>query len=342
MKKYFFVFILVFLFLGSSCVSTNKSQENFSSKAVPKWVTDQGRLELFPNSIYISQLAYGSSAQESKEKASANISEYIKSSVVSSNISSYSYEEINGSHIEKRDLTESVSISTDNNLYKIEYTNPFFFAEMGQYACVAYINKEQAFNFVKPKLDLAKKEFPIAYTNSLKKESLIEKIISIKNAQELLVDFYEVYDFARAICPEKSKMYEEIDYLAKESFHSIKELSSSVLIKIEGRGDIDSLKDSGVITELANQFEKLGFVVTNGTKNNCIAFVSVKVSISKTKQTFECYPEINVSILEDDIEKISYSKKLSKVAGFDKDTVIRRVNIALLKEIKTSFVAECL
>jgi hypothetical protein len=115
-----------------------------------------------------------------------------------------------------------------------------------------------------------------------------------------------------------------------------------VLIKIEGRGDIDSLKDSGVITELANQFEKLGFVVTNGTKNNCIAFVSVKVSISKTKQTFECYPEINVSILEDDIEKISYSKKLSKVAGFDKDTVIRRVNIALLKEIKTSFVAECL
>ena len=35
------------------------------------------------------------------------------------------------------------------------------------------------------------------------------------------------------------------------------------------------------------------------------------------------------------------SKKLKKVAGFDKDTVQRRTYLALIKELQTSFINEC-
>ena len=115
----------------------------------------------------------------------------------------------------------------------------------------------------------------------------------------------------------------------------------SILIKIESVGDADLLKTSGVIPELANQFSQLGFVVGNSLKYNCIALVEAKSSITESATTFETYPELYVKIIEKGREKISYSKKLGKVAGFDKDTVVRRTNLALVNEIKNSFVDEC-
>lgn len=343
MKGLKFLFILVFCFLGLSCVSNKVAQEaeeNIVEKG-PKWISDQGRLELFPENQFVSQLAYGNSAQESKENASANVSEYIKSTVVSSTTSHYFYQENNNSFSETKELKEDISITTENDLYKVEYTNPYYYPDLGQFVCVAFINRAQAFNFVKPKLDNAKNKFPIAYSDALSKESLLEKIIGIKNAQKALVEFYEVYDFARAIASEKTKTYEEIDSLAKDSFVKLREISSSILMKIEGGGDTELLKNSGIVSELANLFEKLDFIVGESRQSNCVALIEVKSMITETPSTFETYPEISIRIIEKGVERISYSKKLSKIAGFDKETVTRRINIALVKEIKSSFINEC-
>ena len=343
MKRFLFLFILGTSLLCFGCVSNSQNKEVVQENVVqtPKWITDQGRLELFPSNLYISQMAYGNSAQESKEKACANISEYIKSTVESSTTSSFFYKESSNGVTENRELRENISISTDNNLYKIEYTNPFYYSNLGNYVCVAFINREQAFNFVKPKLENAKKTFPIAYENSLAKDSLLDKIIGIKNAQESLVDFYEVYDFARAINPTKANVYEQIDFLVKESLITVKELSSKVLVSIKAVGDTDLVDSSGLIAELSNQFGKLGFRVGSSNKANCIALVEVKSKITQTPNTYETYPELYVKVIEQGAEKISYSKKLSKVAGFEKETVIRRTKLALVNEIQTSFVDEC-
>lgn len=336
------VVCLITMVIG--CASTNKSTDDgvvASKESVPKWITDQGRLVLFPDSIYISQLGYGNSAQESKEKACVNISEYIKTTVEATSHSSYFYQEKDASYSESREVRETTSISTGNNLYKIEYTNPYYFEDFGQYVCVAFINKEQAFNFVKPKLDVVKKEFPVAYSKALEDTSLLGKIIRIRKAQELLLEFYEVYDFARAMSP-KARDYEEVDFFANESYMKVKELSSSVLINIEGVGDTVLLENSGVVPELAHQFEKLGFVVGTSLKSNCLALVEVKSTITKTQETFETYPEISIRVIEKGAEKISYTRRLSKVAGFDRATVERRRNLAWITEIQTSFVKECL
>ena len=343
MRRFYVTFILATIFLCFSCVSNSKNEESVSITVptVPKWISDQGRLELFPAQQFVSQIAYGNTPQESKDKAAANISEYIKSSIISSTTSSYFYSENNDSYLQTKEIKADVQILTSNDLYKIEYTNPYYYSDLGQYACVAFINREQAFNFVKPKLEIAKNQFPLVYYDALRKDSLLDKIIGIKNAQKILPDFYEVYDFARAILPEKAKIFEQVDALANESFIKERELSNSVLIKIEAVGNADLIEKSGVIAELSNQFNKLEFVVGNSLKYNCIALVEAKSTITETKSTYETYPELYVKVLEKGAEKISYSKKLSKVAGFDKDTVIRRTNLALTNEIKTSFIDEC-
>lgn len=343
MKRLLFLFILSITLLSFCCVSTRNSKEVVQENMVqiPKWITNQGRLEIFPDSVYISQLAYGNTAQESKEKASANISEYIKSSVVSSTTSSYLYKKSLNGVVENTTVKEDISISTDNNLYKIEYTNPFYYSDLGQFVCVAYINKDQAFNFVKPKLENAKQNFSLGYEKALSKDSLLDKIIEIKNAQKLLVEFYEVYDFARAINPTKAKVYEEVDLIANQSIVKANELARQVLIKIMSQGDTKLADDSGVIAELSNQFSKLGFVVGTSIKYNCLALVEVKSVINQTSKTFETYPELFIRIIEKGEEKISYTKKLSKVAGFDKETVVRRTNLKLIEDIRTSFINVC-
>lgn len=342
MKKFSLLFFLI-SFLCFGCVSGNRNVEVVSDEVIklPKWISDQGRLELFPESTFISQLAYGNSAEQAKAKAASNISEYIKSSVSSSVTSNYFYKESKTGFTEESSLTENIKITTENDLYKIEYTNPYYYEDLGQYVCVAFINRNEAFNFVKQKLEIGKIEFPLAYSKAMSNESLLDKIIGIKKAQEILKDFYEVYDFARAINPEKCKVYKEIDLLANDSIIKLREFSSDVLIKIEGIGDTTLLQQSGVITELANQFANLGFIVANSAKFNCIALVEVKSFIKKTPSTYETYPELYIKIIQNGIEKISYSKKLAKVAGFDEETVIRRTNLALTKEIKTTFLSEC-
>lgn len=331
----FFVFVCI---LCSACVSTRQPKEEVLR---PKWLSIQGRQELFPDSEYISSISYGYNEQECKEKASVGVSEYIKSSVVSSANAEYFYQESGNNFIENKKLHQIIQVSTANNLWQLEYTNPYFDEVSGQFACVAYINREKAFNFVRPKMEIAEKQFPQAYYNSLQKDYLLDKIIGIRHSWSVLPDFYEVYDFARAIMPERAKAYEEVDALAKESVLSFKELCTSVLIKIQGTGDIVLLENSGVIAELSNQLANMGFAVGNSQKANCIALVEVKSAITETRETFQAYPEISIKILEKGKEKITYTKKLSKVAGFDKETVIRRTNIALTEDIKNSFVNEC-
>lgn len=340
MKKVFNLFLLVICFLGFGCVSTNQTQEKVSKNTIPEWISDQGRLDIFPASSFISQIGYGSTAQESKEKAVAAISEYIKTSVTASTASSYFYKESDNYFTEDRELKDDIQVHTNNDLYKIEYTNPYYYEDLGQYVCVAFINKEQAFNFVQPKLEIARIQFPKNYYNALERTSLLDKIRGIKNAQLVLKDFYEVYDFARAIMSEKAKVYEEIDFLANESIIKLKELGGTI-IRIEGIGDIKLLEQSGVMAELSNLFSKMGYVISDMLGIGCLVQVEIKAIITETKETFETYPEIYIKIFEDGEIKISYAKKLSKIAGFDKETVIRRTNTALINEVKTSFVDEC-
>ena len=97
---------------------------------------------------------------------------------------------------------------------------------------------------------------------------------------------------------------------------------------------------SWIIVELSEQFEELDFVVVSSFDAIYVVTVEIKSTIKKTAKTFESYPEMIIKILENGEEKISYSKKLSKVAGFDSETVSRRVNTALIKELKSSFLTE--
>ena len=342
MKKHriFSIVFLLLLVTSNFCFAKSKEKKE-EPVSYPAWITDQGRLKLFPSETYISQLSYGASAQDSKVNAVSNLSEYIKTSISSSVTSKYFYSENSNGLNEEKLFSEDSTSTSNNNLFKVEYTNPFYCPDMGMFACVAYINKDSAFEFVKSKLEIANEIFPVKYVEALEKDSVLDKILLIKQAQKSLVGFYEVYDFAKAINPSKAKKYDNIELLAQQSIAELDGLFSQVKINIVAKDDDAIIEDSGVLAVLANIFEQIGFTVQQGTLSNCYAVVSVKMNISQTQKTFETYPELFITLKENGSVKISYSKKLKKVSGFDKDTVQRRAYLSLTKELKETFVKEC-
>ena len=45
-------------------------------------------------------------------------------------------------------FSENSTQTSNNTLFKVEYTNPFYYPDMGMFACVAFINRNSAFEYV--------------------------------------------------------------------------------------------------------------------------------------------------------------------------------------------------
>lgn len=328
------------LLLLASCRSVPKAEQQAAApqtpvQQAPLWLTaDIGAV--YNSKDYLAALGEGTAAAVAQHDALNKLSQYFETTVHAEGVARRAT--LNAAFSSSSEQT--ISVTSNADLFCVEYDH-YYNELQNRYYTVAFIHREKAFNFVKPKLEIARTQFPPAYQNAVESDSLLDAIIGIKRAQSLLHDFYEVYDFARAILPEKAKVYEAVDSLASESALKLKSLAASVLIKIEGVGNTDLLEKSGVVAELSAQFKNIGFVVGKSLQSNCLALVEVKSVITETPNTFETYPELSIKILEKGAEKISYVKKLPKVAGFDRETVIRRTNSALTKEIRTSFVDEC-
>ena len=206
MKKSLKTLACVCVCMCAAALCFGKSKKESSKKApAPLWLTDEGRRSIFPSSDFVSALAHGSSAEEAKNKAAAEISRAIKSSVASETKSRrLMAKDEHGVSINSF-LDESASVKSESDLYMLEFTAPVYDGAMGMYACCAYINRSKAFEYVQPALENARRIFPDACQKALSEDDDFRKIIAIKRSHDLLKEFYSVYDFARFIKPQAAQ-----------------------------------------------------------------------------------------------------------------------------------------
>lgn len=330
----FCCFLPTQFFAKSKKKQAKTSDEEITTKQNnPAWLTDEGRLSLFSSEEYISNCAFGSTSDEAKSKAAANISEFVKSSVQSSASSRYSEFEKNGIATEQSSTETIAQVTSDNRLYQLEYTTPFFMENAKEFACVAYINREKAFNAVKPKLDKGTNLFPQEYEKALQIEDSFLKIITIRNAQKIMNDFYEVYDFSVAISPKKAEIYKSTDELYILSAQKLNELKNDVKIFVQVQND-NANKVKNTLMEI---LEEEGFSVTkNASLSNYFLQATVSAEIQKSSDVFLSYPGISLEIKNFDTEEnvYSYSDTYGKSAGFDKESATRSSYNKICKNLK--------
>ena len=329
MKKVFLIFVTLLLLLPAASGKSKKNTDKDTKPSSPVWMTDEGRLSMFPSEQYLSAFAFGGSPEASKNKASETLSEYIKSHVTSS----VNYSLRNDDY----SVSQDSSIETDNLLYSTEYTTPYYSDYHGMFCVVAYIDRAKAFNYVKPKLDAAARAFPAEYQAALELEDDFDKVMAINKARASLSQFYEVYDFARAVNLGAAARYEQIDLLAGESQSALNQLKKNVTVSLTVDGD----DDGRFAAALGALFSELGFTVSKNGKAryDCKAVVNLN-SQNKTDKTYEIYPSYLIEISCNGEIRFSCIRKLEKATGFDKATAERRANLAIEKDIKNNLIEE--
>ena len=80
MKKTFLVFLLLLVAVGAFCKSKKKTEKT-ETPSSPVWMTDEGRLSVFPSSQYLSAFAFGGTPDAANNKAAEQLSEFIKSHI---------------------------------------------------------------------------------------------------------------------------------------------------------------------------------------------------------------------------------------------------------------------
>lgn len=333
MNKNFGIITILLILSGVFVSPIFAKSKKIEEAKVPVWVTDEGRNKIFPNSEYLTASAFGSSDSDTKSKAASEISGTIKSLIESKVSSDYFASEVNGTVVSRKSISQNVDIFADNAIFQLEYTVPFYSPDYGMYVCVAYINREKAFNTVLPKLDKALQIFPSAYKEALDIDDVFEKILAIQKVQTLLQEFYEVYDFALAVTPEKAQVYSRVDILAADSILKVNELKSQIAIFVQVEGD----NNNQILDKITQAFTSSNFIVVKSGAYDYKAKVIVNTELTKTQETFQSYPSITVEVFSGSNTKYSYSKQLDKVAGFDESTAVRRSFINLCKSIEEDF-----
>lgn len=327
-------FALLLLAVMSAAGAKTKKSKDKDGKAnaapaatAPKWTTDEGRLEVFPLARYVSASASGATAEEARGKAAGIISGIIKSNVQNITRSQWNMSEGSGGFQSGRNIEGSAVVSSDNELYQLEYTTPYYDERQGCYECAAYIDRVKAFNFVRPRLEKGSKVFTAEYQKAQDIKGEFERTAAIRQSWNALKGFYEVYDFARAVCPALAARYESVDLLAEQSRASV---SSGVQIAVASEGDDDGMVKAAVEKTLG----KHGFAVVKSGGADYTAQVSVTARVQKAEKVFVCYPVATVEVRHGEETVSSYTTQTGKAAGFDEETAERNALKAVAKDIE--------
>lgn len=321
------VFFLLSLLVVQVGFSKSKKKSSKSEVTAPLWTTEEGRNKLFPKAEYLTASAFGSSAEDAKSKAAAEISASIKAQVASNVQSSYAASDSDGVSSYRKTLSQNVDVSSDNALYQLEYTVPFYSPDYGMYVCLAYINRAKAFAALNPKLDAASQHFVKAYALARDSADDFEKVLALEKAKGSLNEFYEIYDFLLALVPEQASEYSKVDKLAGDCQLQINQIKKRIQIFI----DSEKCERSRVADKVSDIFTDRDFIVVKKGAYDYKVSVTVKTEITKNGDLYITYPFVDVEVFKGASTYYSFSEKLEKCAGFDEKTALNRADFELCK-----------
>ncbi len=324
-KKIVAIFLVAF---SAICVfaKTKKDKNEFSSANAasktkwqnpPEWISDSGRLRIFPNEKFISALGVGFSIDNAKTKAAREISYFIKTQVSASTQSVYSGSEKNGVLSKEKSLNEIINLSSDETIYALDFTEPWHDKENSQYFCVAFIDKAEAWKQIEPKL-LAIATNVESELESAKKDKdgfwrtlVFGKIISEKEK------FHSLCNFANLVNSSGTKKYAFVENMFLEAASAIQNERSRQTIWLSVEND----KDGIIYRALSATFEKYGFTVSQ-SRGKFIATVKIVLEIREEGIAFVTRPGITLEVKNVSGSQLaSFSHTAKKVVDFEKSAL---------------------
>ena len=324
---------LIAVSLLSSCAS------KVTEPSAPLWADSSTLDQAFPPADFLARTGTSNMPESARMRADTELASYFSTKVESSVSADEQYtSSSDGSMKSRRNLERSMDISSSAEFVALRHTDAYFDKTRGQYVVCAYIDRNEAWGMLEPKLSAAALDMEERWNTSRDEVEPFRRLLLLNSLVLRSDDFYPLYYTALGISRDNAKKYAGSDSLVRKAASERVRLGQSIRISVRASGD-----DSGrVRTKLGEVLSKDGFFVTEG-KGDYIADVAVSLDISDGTKLFTVNPSVSVVIkTASGTEIAAWRKNARRAMSYAREPAVKNAITKIEQEIDGSFRSECL
>ena len=312
-KSIISIFLLInAFFIVNSCAS--KPQKETLVIPEPEWITN--KKEVFPDSMYLAQLGTGTTANEAKNNAIAQLASYFNTTVKSLiEGETYTYNTTNDPGKVDRTVKSSVVTYTDLNLFALETEEPYFLNRENKWYCCAHINRKDAWNQYEPLVRDKKNSFYSIFELAKETKEPLERIKIYSQtevaSEQFLASLYRATMLSKKLTDEAFAQDRAV--IASIPGFVQKEKNNCVMY-VKTSGDF-----GGTISSAVNQiFSQMGFTTSDDSAKSYYSVETV-INYSEVKENdlFVYFPSVKLIVKSQEKTLYVYENKIGRVLSYN-------------------------
>lgn len=279
------------------------------------------------NSAFIAQKGFGETEQIAQQNALAGISKFFQTSIT---VEASEKTKVTDSGSQS-ELSENVFVKSQTELFAVHYTKAKYNKKQKLYELTAYIDREEAWQIYKPKVESCVQSFERLYSDAKNQNENILKITgfvnALKNANQNELE--KKLDFASSLYPDSDLFYEETRNHLSETEPIVKSLCRKCSMNIVCENDFEDR----VQKRAEETFSKIGI----GTNENAENKYFCVVTILENKQTLDAgtfyTPSFTLEIENASVTLFSVGKQLKRTGAKNENVAKQRAYSAVANAV---------
>ena len=336
-KSIFSLFLLLNILISfNSCTSKPKKETVFIPE--PEWITN--KKEVFPDSKYLAQLGTGTTANEARNNAVAQLASYFNTTVKSLiEGETYTYNSTNDPGKVERTIKSSTVTYTDLELFALETEEPYFLIRENKWYCCAHIVRKDAWNQYEPVVRDYKNTFYSIYSLAQQATEPLERIKIYSQtetaSENFLASLYKATMFSKKLTDDA--FAEDRAVIASIPGLVQKEKNNCVMC-VKVSGDL-----GGTVSSTVNSiFSQMGFTTSdNAQKSYYIVETTVDYNEIREDDLYVYYPCVKLTVKSQNKTLYVYENKLDRVLSYNeskaKKSACDGIEALLQKDLAADF-----
>ncbi|GHU42814.1 hypothetical protein FACS1894190_12590 [Spirochaetia bacterium] len=308
-----------------------------TASAPPQWAATGNGVQLaYPRSVYIAQKGEGGTRKDAEMAATVELSRYFTREVTDKVSRKRLSGTQNGVDYESTTRDTDTLIKSETNLIAVRLSQPYN-ANKNEWAVVAYIDREEAWEIYLPRVEKAAGVFSALHEAAEKESDDLKKYFAYMAcaAYSDSVEFLTITLFAQTLYPAKAEAtYRVVNAQIEELPQKIIAARQKNQIFINCPADSDGI----ITTAFSKSFNAEGFtVITNRAATSALCEVLVDEGVRQTDTGTFYYPTVTAVLSGKTGALWTYNANATRQGAVTPDVAKRRAYTALAQEIEKSF-----
>ena len=324
-KRLLFTFS-VFVFFAVNCAAA-------PSKKAPAWLTDDPHL-IYSENEYLTAIGEGNSDSLARDDALNKLSQYFDTKVHSEGLA---IRATNDSSFSSSSL-QTVSVESEADLFCVNFTDSFFDKKNAKYFILAYINKKEAAEIYRSKIEALLSSITQNQKNARNEREVFFKALLLRKSAEFCESAEKYIQYETALIHDDVEKYKPALVDMTKIFSELDSLKPQLTFSITMNQK--EKRFNPVFSTLAEALEKQGFSYSvNDSMYRIIADISCEEEVYETGPFVR--PSLDVLIVNKNGEGLyTYSKAYGRTGAKTMEQAYTRSVSKITKDLAENFMTE--